>query len=106
MGATFVVHAFSCAPNNSVMINNSHIKGLQTHVLHNKKVSNGCLSGVQGGGGGVFIVNKGRESCIPFEKFLYWIVAKGTLFFLPLNPQSDQHLSSSPNQNFRFRIIH
>ena len=30
---------------------------------------------------GVFIVNKGRESCIPFEKFLYWIVAKGTLFF-------------------------
>ena len=51
MGATFVVHAFSCAPNNSVMINNSHIKGLQTHVLHNKKVSNGCLSGVQGGGG-------------------------------------------------------
>ena len=52
MGATFVVHAFSCAPNNSVMINNSHIKGLQTHVLHNKKVCNGCLSGVQGGGGG------------------------------------------------------
>ena len=51
MGATFVVHAFSCAPNNSVTINNSHIKGLQTHVLHNKKVSNGCLSGVQGGGG-------------------------------------------------------
>ena len=51
IGATFVVHAFSCAPNNSVMINNSHIKGLQTHVLHNKKVSNGCLSGVQGGGG-------------------------------------------------------
>ena len=50
MGATFVVHALSCAPNNSVMINNSHIKGLQTHVLHNKKVSNGCLSGVQGGG--------------------------------------------------------
>ena len=50
MGATFVVHAFSCAPNNSVMINNSYIKGLQTHVLHNKKVSNGCLSGVQGGG--------------------------------------------------------
>ena len=46
MGATFVVHAFSCAPNNSVMINNSYIKGLQTHVLHN-----GCLSGVQGGGG-------------------------------------------------------
>ena len=51
MGATFVVHALSCVPNNSVMINNSHIKGLQTHVLHNKKVSNGCLSGVQGGGG-------------------------------------------------------
>lgn len=51
MGATFVVHAFSCAQNNSVMINNSHIKGLQTHVLHNKKVSNGCLSGVQGRGG-------------------------------------------------------
>ena len=50
MGATFVVHAFSCAPNNSVMINNSHIKGLQTHVLYNKKASNGCLSGVQGGG--------------------------------------------------------
>ena len=79
MGATFVVHAFSCAPNNSAIINNSHIKGLQTHVLHNKKVSNGCLSGVQGRGG--FIVNKGRENCIPFEKFLYWIVAKGTLFF-------------------------
>ena len=32
-------------------------------------------------GVGGFIVNKGRESCIPFEKFLYWIVAKGTLFF-------------------------
>ena len=30
---------------------------------------------------GGFIVNKGRENCIPFEKFLYWIVAKGTLFF-------------------------
>ena len=38
------------------------------------------------GGGGVFIVNKGRESCIPFEKFLYWIVAKGTLFFFTFKP--------------------
>ena len=84
MGAIFVVHVLSCAPNNSVMINNSHIKGLQTHVLHNKKSFQWLFVWSTRGGGGVFIVNKGRESCIPFEKFLYWIVAKGTLFFFYL----------------------
>ena len=52
MGATFVVYAFSCAPNNSVMINNSHIKGLQTHVLHNKKVFKWLFVWSTGEGGG------------------------------------------------------
>ena len=43
-----------------------------------------------------FIVNKGRESCILFKKFLSWIV-RYFIFFYPLNPKSDQHLFSLHN---------
>ena len=39
------------------------------------------------------IVNMGRESYTPFEKFLSWIV--GYSFFYPWNPKSDQYLFSS-----------